>query len=193
MYLADGVTRIGNGDYITVAQGQAGLRFSPAANSTVDGSFNVESSENGLSVASQSVIATSIINLLTLAPPPSASEQSPPPSEPEQVVSEEVVSEESEVVEEVTDDPDVRADAGNLDPVEPLQNSKAPGTAKASLGHGVSFLKRADFDRNDDKSPDRSTRLSPQTLKILLETDNLGELKAALEKTGNNHTFSGRI
>ncbi len=115
LYLADGVTRIDNGDYITVEQGQAGLRFTPAANSTADGSFNVESSEDGVSVASQSGIATSIITVLTPASPPSEPEQSPPKSDPEQVVSEEIVEqEESEDVEDVADETDVQADADNM-------------------------------------------------------------------------------
>ena len=76
LYLADGVTRIDNGDFITVGQGQTGLRFTPVANSTADGSFNVESSEDGVSVASQSGIATSTISILTTAPQPAE----PPPS-----------------------------------------------------------------------------------------------------------------
>jgi hypothetical protein len=63
LYLADGVTGLDNGDFITVAQGQAGLRFTPAADSTVNGSFKVESSEDGVSVASQSGIATSVITV----------------------------------------------------------------------------------------------------------------------------------
>ena len=42
--LEDGVTPVDNGDYITVAQGAAGLRFTPAADSTTDGQFGVESS-----------------------------------------------------------------------------------------------------------------------------------------------------
>ena len=114
LYLADGVTRIDNGDFITVAQGQAGLRFTPAADSTADGSFNVESSEDGVSVASQSGIATSIITVLTPASQPSASEHSPPPSEPEPVTDEEVVEEENEDAEDVADETDAPTDADNV-------------------------------------------------------------------------------
>ena len=69
LYLADGVTPIHDGDYITVAQGQAGVRFTPAANSLSHGSFSVEASEDGVSVAQQSGAAISVI---TVIPPPTA-------------------------------------------------------------------------------------------------------------------------
>jgi hypothetical protein len=186
LYLADGVTRIESGDFITVAQGQAGLKFTPAAGSAADGSFKVESSENGVSVASQNGVATSIITVLTPASLASEPEQSPPKSDPEQLLSEEVVEEkdESEDVEDVADKPDVRPDANNMVSVEPPQSSKAPGTAKPSFNPGIAFLKRADLDSDDDKTPDRSMRLSPQTLKMLIEADNIGELKTALKKLG---------
>jgi len=182
LYLSDGVTRIDNGDFITVAQGQAGLRFTPAPNSTDDGSFNVESSEDGVSVASQSGIATSIITILTPAPQPSVSEHRPLLSEPEPVTDEEVVEEESEDSEGVADETDVQADADNLFSVETPQSSKAPGTTKPSFNPGISFIKRADSNSDDDKTPDSSTLVSPQTLKLLLDTKNLGELKTALGK-----------
>jgi hypothetical protein len=182
LYLADGLTRIDDGDYITVAQGQAGVRFTPAEDSTANGSFNVESSEDGVSVASQSGIATSIITVLTTTPPPAASEPSPPLAEPEPVTDEEVVEEESEDADDVADETDVLADADNMFSVETPQSNQAPGTAKPSLGIGASFLRGADFNGNDDKMPDRSSLLSPQTLKLLFEAQNLGELKTALGK-----------
>ncbi|UCG11941.1 MAG: hypothetical protein JSU72_15700, partial [Deltaproteobacteria bacterium] len=69
LYHADGVTHINDGDYIAYAQGQAGVRFKPAANSTATGSFAVESSEDGVSVTAQSSVATSVI---TVVPPSSA-------------------------------------------------------------------------------------------------------------------------
>jgi CSLREA domain-containing protein len=69
LYLADGITPIHDGDYITVAQGQAGVRFTPAAHILGHGSFTVESSEDGVSVAQQSGAAISVITVIP--PPPS--------------------------------------------------------------------------------------------------------------------------
>ena len=101
-------------------------------------------------------------------------------------MSEEVVEEkeESEDVEDVADEPDVQPDANNMVSVETPQPSKVSGTAKPSFNPGIASLKRADSDSDEDKTPDRSTRLSPQTLKMLIETDNIGELKTALKKLG---------
>ena len=61
LYLADGITPIGDGDFITVAQGEAGLRFVPDTGSARDGSFHAEASENGVTVAAQSGAAVSTI------------------------------------------------------------------------------------------------------------------------------------
>ena len=44
LYLQDGVTAVANGTFIGVAAGNAGLRFTPTANSTDDGSFQVQAS-----------------------------------------------------------------------------------------------------------------------------------------------------
>ena len=182
LYLADGITRIENGDYITAEQGQAGLKFTPAADSTADGSFNVESSEDGVSVSSQSGTATSIITVSAPASQPSASEHSPPPSEPEPVTDEEVMEEEGEDSEDVADETYAPVDADNVFWMETPQTSKAPGTIKPVFHPNISFLNQADSDSDDDKTPDSSTLVSPQTLKLLLEAKNLGELKAALGK-----------
>lgn len=61
LYLADGVTSINNNDYLTVAQGTAGVRFTPSG--LVNGSFTAESSEDGTSVAAQSGAALSVITV----------------------------------------------------------------------------------------------------------------------------------
>ena len=66
--------------------------------------------------------------------------------------------------------------------METPQTSKAPGTIKPVFNPGISFLNQADSDSDDDKTPKSSTLVSPQTLKLLLEAKNLGELKAALGK-----------
>jgi parallel beta-helix repeat protein len=44
LYQADGATPIANDEFITVAQGNAGLKFTPDAGSTADGSFQVQGS-----------------------------------------------------------------------------------------------------------------------------------------------------
>jgi hypothetical protein len=182
LYLADGVTRIDNGDFITVGQGQAGLRFTPAADSTTNGSFNVESSEDGVSVASQSGIATSTISILTTAPPPVEPVPSPSPSVPEEVVSEETEVEESEEMEEVADEMDVQAVAEDVAPAEAPQIAKAPGIKKAAVVPGISVFRRADLNSNKDRTPGRSVLFTPHTIKKLVESENLGELKTALQK-----------
>jgi|GEM_PF-4076857 len=61
LYLADGVTQVNSGDFISVAQGQAGLKFTPGSGSVGEGSFRAEASEDGLTVAAQSGVATSTI------------------------------------------------------------------------------------------------------------------------------------
>ena len=107
LYLADGVTPIHDGDYITVAQGQAGVRFSPVAGTLDNGSFTVESSEDGLTVAQQSGAAISVITVIpsptsptvtipsgsgdTAGPEPdTAPEASEPAAEPEAAPEEDV-------------------------------------------------------------------------------------------------------
>ena len=44
LFLSDGVTPISDGDFITAAQGAAGLDFTPTANSYAPGGFNVQAS-----------------------------------------------------------------------------------------------------------------------------------------------------
>jgi hypothetical protein len=68
LYQADGVTQINDGDYITSAQAQAGVRFTPAPGSIAVGSFDVESSEDGVSAAAQSGTDTSTITVTPAVP-----------------------------------------------------------------------------------------------------------------------------
>jgi Reverse transcriptase (RNA-dependent DNA polymerase) len=63
LYQNDGVSIIFDGDFITFAQGNAGLKFTPSNNSTTAASFDIESSENGTTVAAQSGKATSTITV----------------------------------------------------------------------------------------------------------------------------------
>ena len=54
---------INDGDYITFAQGNAGLKFTPDADRNTAATFDVESSEDGSTVAAQSGTATSTITI----------------------------------------------------------------------------------------------------------------------------------
>ena len=71
LYHSDGLTVVNAGDFITVAQGQAGLKFTPTMGSTTLSHFDVESSD-GLTVASQSGIATATISVSPVNDGPSA-------------------------------------------------------------------------------------------------------------------------
>ncbi|WP_028586011.1 DUF4347 domain-containing protein [Desulfogranum mediterraneum] len=66
LFLADGTSELHNHDFITVAEGAAGLRFTPDA--AVNGSFEVESSEDGVSVALQSGARVATVTVNSLAP-----------------------------------------------------------------------------------------------------------------------------
>jgi uncharacterized delta-60 repeat protein len=70
LFQADGTTGIANGDFITYAQAQAGLTFTPSANSTADGTFDAESSEDGATVSAQSAKATSTITVTPVGDTP---------------------------------------------------------------------------------------------------------------------------
>jgi hypothetical protein len=72
LYQNDGVTVINSGDFTLVEQGQAGLKFIPSPNSTIQGHFDVESSEDGLTVAAQSGVATATISVSPVNDGPSA-------------------------------------------------------------------------------------------------------------------------
>ena len=72
LYQNDGVTVIDSGDFILVAQGQAGLKFTPSPNSTVQGRFDVESSEDGLTVAAQSGVVAATITVIPVGDTPQA-------------------------------------------------------------------------------------------------------------------------
>jgi len=92
--LGNGTTPVSDGDYITVAQGQQGLRFLSATDSVLQGRFAVEASEDGLTVAAQSSKATATITVL------------PPTEAPAVFVAE---TNEAEVPEEVTESTDPEA------------------------------------------------------------------------------------
>jgi len=66
LYQTDGVTPINNGDFITLAQGAAGLRFTPSAGSLDNGIFTVQSSVTGnaAGLGGSTVTATIAVALL---------------------------------------------------------------------------------------------------------------------------------
>ncbi|MGD9160535.1 MAG: hypothetical protein PVG39_19115, partial [Desulfobacteraceae bacterium] len=71
LYQNDGTTPINADDYITFAEGSAGLKFTPSSNFNGSGSFDVESSEDGSSVAAQSGVATATITVNPVGDTPS--------------------------------------------------------------------------------------------------------------------------
>jgi uncharacterized repeat protein (TIGR03803 family) len=72
LFLNDGVTPVSNGEFITVAQGAAGLKFTPTNSSQANGNFTAKESTTGDSsglIAASTAVAT--ITLLLPAGPPS--------------------------------------------------------------------------------------------------------------------------
>lgn len=63
LFQNNGISAVVNGMFITLAEAEAGLRFLPSVNSIVAGRFDVDSSENGTTVALQSGKATSTITV----------------------------------------------------------------------------------------------------------------------------------
>ncbi len=76
LYKNDGTTAIANNSFITVAEGNAGLKFTPTANSSSNGSFNVQAATDvvgsGLSVGS----ATATITITPIGDTPSVTNTS---------------------------------------------------------------------------------------------------------------------
>jgi len=102
LFHTDGTTAINNGDYITVAQGQAGLKFTPSANSIAAGSFDVESSENGVTVAAQSGKSSTTISITpvieTVVTEPTPTIETPTPEIVVDTSSPEPISDEPEPI-----------------------------------------------------------------------------------------------
>ncbi|WP_298933580.1 hypothetical protein [uncultured Ramlibacter sp.] len=72
LYLNDGTTAVANGSFISYAQAHAGLKFTPSANSTANGSFNVQASTSasdaglGGSTATATIAVTAVADAPTL-------------------------------------------------------------------------------------------------------------------------------
>lgn len=70
LFQNDGLTPIANGSFITVAQGTAGLRFTPDANSTATGSFDVQASTSASDAGIGGGTATARIIVTAVADAP---------------------------------------------------------------------------------------------------------------------------
>ena len=65
LYLNDGVTPVASGEFIAVAQGAAGLKFTPTAGSVADGSFTVQDSTAADAAGLLGVTAAATITVRT--------------------------------------------------------------------------------------------------------------------------------
>ena len=65
LYLSDGVTAIGDGNFIPAALGAAGLKFTPAKDSTSQGSFTVQASTTGDIAGLSGSLVTATITILS--------------------------------------------------------------------------------------------------------------------------------
>jgi len=174
LYHADGVTRINNGDYITYAQAQAGVRFTPRPGSTANGSFAVESSEDGVSVAAQSGVATSMITL-TLPPEAPAGDSNSDTTEfkeqdqdasqddSEKLGSEEQLPEEGLLQE---DAPTIHESSGNKDGSQGGSATSIPGPPLAAASPSLELASVASMELEDvteSRSSGPVSRGEPET------------------------------
>src|SRR5438309_1349989 len=67
LFQNNGVTPINNGDFITFAQANSGLKFTPAANFFGNGSFNIQSSLSNAAAGLGGGLATATITVNALA------------------------------------------------------------------------------------------------------------------------------
>ncbi len=70
MFFDDGTTPIVDGQFITLAQGAAGLKFTPTTNSIAQGSFEAQASTNDSAAGLSGVVVTATI---TIGAPPASS------------------------------------------------------------------------------------------------------------------------
>jgi len=71
LFKNDGATVISNNSFITVAEGGAGLKFTPAVNSIINGSFQVQSSTDNVGTVLSAGAATATITVTPIADTPS--------------------------------------------------------------------------------------------------------------------------
>jgi len=63
LYKNDGATVINNGDFITFAEGNAGLKFTPTANSTASGTFDIQASTSGADAGLGGAVVTASVTV----------------------------------------------------------------------------------------------------------------------------------
>ena len=196
LYLADGTTRISDGEFITVAQGQEGLIFVPDPDSTSNGGFKAESSENGTSVALQSHAATTTVPFSAPRPRESSTEQELPRSENRQGRRETVIHEQTQVLDDVADETDApakaaekmnviedarvavanHAKANNARDDESSGNSAASDIKKAALeSGGKPAIDPAGMDRDEDASGGRGSFSYAKVQKMLPRAQQPGQ------------------
>ncbi|MEW6982225.1 tandem-95 repeat protein [Colwelliaceae bacterium 6471] len=71
LFKNDGTTAIANNSFITVAEGAAGLKFTPTANSTSNGSFDVQAGTDGVGGGLSAGTATATITVTAIGDTPS--------------------------------------------------------------------------------------------------------------------------
>jgi hypothetical protein len=64
LFQSDGITSIGDGQYISFAQGEAGLKFTPVSNSTAGGTFTVQTSVSNSDAGLGGAAANAAITVL---------------------------------------------------------------------------------------------------------------------------------
>src|SRR6185436_19530377 len=67
LYLNDGVTQVTNNTFVTFAQGNAGLKFTPAANYFGTGSFQIQASVSGVDGGLGGSVITASITINAVA------------------------------------------------------------------------------------------------------------------------------
>ncbi|NOQ41786.1 MAG: tandem-95 repeat protein, partial [Desulfuromusa sp.] len=181
--LANGVTQVNNGDYISVAEGQAGLRFTPT-DAAAEGSFQVESSEDGVTVATQSGRATSTIRITAL--PPTSTPEPEVTSEIEESIDEPV---EEEITEEEVDEVVEETAEAVETPVETQLPVKDDTTSNSDSGQSglrnslinpiSSFIQNVASANDNGSSQNTGQQSTLQALNVLLETTPIETLRNA--------------
>ena len=135
LFLANGTTQVRDGEYITVAQGLAGVRFTPLITGDSDGSFQAESSQDGVTVAAQSDAAASIITVtgaqITPEPPKIIDETPETTPDPETDTPAET-EDEGNTEPEVEEDTDLIAEE-TLDPQDEVDSNEAAADPKQTV------------------------------------------------------------
>jgi len=79
LYKSDGSTVISNGNFITEVEGNAGLKFTPALNSIIGGSFGIQSSTTNDDSSLGGNVITANITINPVNDKPAFTASNPPP------------------------------------------------------------------------------------------------------------------